>query len=275
MFRLKDAIAQWREPYLKDHAFTQEDVAELESHLIDKIEDFVLQGMSDEEAFKQAVHTLGHHNVLRQEYHKNGFVQKKVFNFTRAIFVITIILWYVFAVVYSTIDGGGLLNLINAINQNSWAVLIAFSVTSIAPFIAAFIGINHIKEQKIKCSALGLLIAVGLVLCIGRFIPGVPVYTMGVFAATFFVLLLSLFFEAKRLWYVSFVVVLSFSVFIFVGPVSPFSAAFDHTLMTRIIQTAMVVIDTILGLGLAYGLSRRNNAAHGYDTSGEELSIAD
>jgi hypothetical protein len=69
-FDLNDSIARWREHFLNTEALRREDVAELESHLRDAIDDLAGKGLSEEEAFLIAKRRLGRIEQLEAEFGK-------------------------------------------------------------------------------------------------------------------------------------------------------------------------------------------------------------
>ncbi|MCP4711113.1 MAG: hypothetical protein GY869_21035 [Planctomycetes bacterium] len=73
MFSLKEAIGQWRDDLEQREAYSGSDVAELESHLRDEIDNLTLVSLSEEEAFLVATARLGNRDVLAREFAKvNG-----------------------------------------------------------------------------------------------------------------------------------------------------------------------------------------------------------
>ena len=70
MFDLKEAMTQWRGSLKKGSSISREAIDELESHLCDQIEQFVLAGWTEQEAFEKAVVRLGRMGELDEEFSK-------------------------------------------------------------------------------------------------------------------------------------------------------------------------------------------------------------
>jgi putative ABC transport system permease protein len=70
MFDLEKAIAGWRKRMGADPALEPGYVAEIESHLRDKIDDLVSRGLSPEQAFEEAVRALGEAGVIGAQFYK-------------------------------------------------------------------------------------------------------------------------------------------------------------------------------------------------------------
>lgn len=70
MFQLEQAIGNWRRAMQQGGRTSAEDVAELESHLRDEIEQLAGRTLDEEEAFLVATHRLGTPPELSAEYSK-------------------------------------------------------------------------------------------------------------------------------------------------------------------------------------------------------------
>lgn len=69
-FRLEAAIAAWRRPLETNRTFRPEDLDELEGHVRDLTDQFVLEGCDVESAFRKAVNRLGHRHEMEDEFQK-------------------------------------------------------------------------------------------------------------------------------------------------------------------------------------------------------------
>jgi putative ABC transport system permease protein len=69
-FDLERAVARWKKSLRRSPALQDGDVAELEGHLRDKIEDLVGRGESAKEAFEKAQREMGLTPALDEEYHR-------------------------------------------------------------------------------------------------------------------------------------------------------------------------------------------------------------
>ena len=69
MFELEQHVRSWGD-YLRSKGMKEADVLELESHLLDQIDDLVKSGLSEEEAFIISVKRLGNVNTISEEYSK-------------------------------------------------------------------------------------------------------------------------------------------------------------------------------------------------------------
>ena len=67
MFDLDKAIGKWLKGFRKHRAFSHGNIREMELHLRDHIDDLTGSGMSEEEAFKEAVKDFGDINPLATE----------------------------------------------------------------------------------------------------------------------------------------------------------------------------------------------------------------
>lgn len=70
MFDLEKAIEQWRKSLRKNQALEDGYMEELESHLRDKIDHLMEQGLSDKKAFTEAVEKIGDRDHIGEEYYK-------------------------------------------------------------------------------------------------------------------------------------------------------------------------------------------------------------
>lgn len=71
MFKLEQAISEWRQQMAAGGIKTPDVLDELESHLRDDVESQAQAGRSGQEAFDAAIQRLGQIRVLRKEF-KNG-----------------------------------------------------------------------------------------------------------------------------------------------------------------------------------------------------------
>jgi len=70
MFDLDKAIAAWRQSLRYNRAFTADDLDELEQHVRDQVEALRRRGVSEKEAFQQAVREMGEYSAAEREYRK-------------------------------------------------------------------------------------------------------------------------------------------------------------------------------------------------------------
>ena len=70
MFELEKAIASWRKQMEADPALEPGHIAEIESHLRDKIDDLTARGRIPEEAFEEAVRALGETGLIGSQFFK-------------------------------------------------------------------------------------------------------------------------------------------------------------------------------------------------------------
>lgn len=76
MFSLEKELHKWRTDFTDNEDFTEEDIQELESHLLDKISELEKQGLSQAEAYSKALNELGFVNELEGEYKKANLKNK-------------------------------------------------------------------------------------------------------------------------------------------------------------------------------------------------------
>ncbi len=67
-FDLDRHIATWRKQFLADTSFYSEEVEELESHVRDGVAHLRAEGLSEEDAFYEAIDRLGSPETLRADY---------------------------------------------------------------------------------------------------------------------------------------------------------------------------------------------------------------
>ena len=71
MFNLELAIHQWCVQVLASHALNTEKLAELKDHLYCAIEEQVAQGISEQQAFNQAINSIGDAENLKAQFDIN------------------------------------------------------------------------------------------------------------------------------------------------------------------------------------------------------------
>ena len=69
-FSIEKAIAAWRQPYVHNPSFSNEDIEELENSLRDRVDALIQKGMEEEEAFQQALQRVGRLYTSESEYKK-------------------------------------------------------------------------------------------------------------------------------------------------------------------------------------------------------------
>jgi len=70
MFDLEQAISRWRKRMEADPALEPGQIAEIESHLRDKVDDLTVRGRSQQEAFEEAVGALGEADLIGSQFFK-------------------------------------------------------------------------------------------------------------------------------------------------------------------------------------------------------------
>jgi putative ABC transport system permease protein len=70
MFEPEKAVARWRKRMEADPRLEPGDVAELESHLRDKVDDLISQGRMPDQAFEEAVRALGEAGLVGSQFFK-------------------------------------------------------------------------------------------------------------------------------------------------------------------------------------------------------------
>lgn len=71
MFNIDLAIHQWCVKVLESHSIKSNNIDELKDHLHCAIDALKQQGLSDEQAFTQAIHELGDSETLKESYNDN------------------------------------------------------------------------------------------------------------------------------------------------------------------------------------------------------------
>ena len=70
MFELEKAVSRWRKDMEADPVLEPGQIAEIESHLRDKIDDLVARGKTQEEAFKESTRALGGRGNISSQFYK-------------------------------------------------------------------------------------------------------------------------------------------------------------------------------------------------------------
>lgn len=70
MFNLESRISIWKSEFAKRGTLTNDDIDELESHILDTIDELENKGYALEEAFNMAIEKLGTDDLLSEEYEK-------------------------------------------------------------------------------------------------------------------------------------------------------------------------------------------------------------
>jgi len=70
MFDLNEQIIKWRSQLEANEAYQKADIEELESHLLDEIDQLKKKDLNEEEAFWISAHRIGKLKDLNQEFHK-------------------------------------------------------------------------------------------------------------------------------------------------------------------------------------------------------------
>lgn len=81
MFNLDKSIVLWKNEFYKNDSFTNDDIEELEGHLLDKIYALIKSGLSEEEAFIKAKDSIGTAEVLYDDFsivNKMAIVSKRI-----------------------------------------------------------------------------------------------------------------------------------------------------------------------------------------------------
>lgn len=109
-FNLKDSLQQWQYGLRAERSFTEENIAELQSHLLDNMDELKEKELPEEEAFLLAKYRLGAAPELAGDFRKinKGMIWKEriclmVLGFTGFLFfntfMLTVSYWYLFMVV--------------------------------------------------------------------------------------------------------------------------------------------------------------------------------
>ena len=72
-FNLEKSIDQWRSTLITTANFTEDNIAELESHLLDEIQDLGVLGLSESESFLVAKKRLGRTDEISSEFNKINY----------------------------------------------------------------------------------------------------------------------------------------------------------------------------------------------------------
>lgn len=86
MFDLNKGVEQWKISLSQYDSISQKNVIELESHLLDEIEDLKEKGLSDKEAFWVARNRIGEERLLQTEFKKSNIKELYLNRFSWIIF---------------------------------------------------------------------------------------------------------------------------------------------------------------------------------------------
>ncbi|MDF7798727.1 permease prefix domain 1-containing protein [Pontiellaceae bacterium B1224] len=147
MFDLANAITNWKSQLNINHTLKNEDIAELESHLVDEIDALQIKGLSSEESFLIATKRLGTNEVLAEEFGKNNLPSLWVHRITW-MFLGTL-MWGMATGLFGFIHRGTLIALQHTSLSKAWII----SICSVA-MIAFVAGIGFLVRGIIHGSAL-------------------------------------------------------------------------------------------------------------------------
>jgi hypothetical protein len=98
MFNLNKNILNWKNTIKNNDSFTNENIDELENHLLEQIENLKISGLNDEEAFWVGQKRIGSLKTLVQEYEKVNklyIVKKKIYWMLTGIVMMTLYVFFV------------------------------------------------------------------------------------------------------------------------------------------------------------------------------------
>lgn len=77
-FKLTDSLKNWKRSLSRNRSMTSDNIQELESHLLDEIDNLVSKDMSEEEAFLLATKQIGTKEFLASEFAKLDVFNKTI-----------------------------------------------------------------------------------------------------------------------------------------------------------------------------------------------------
>ena len=77
-FNLADAVENWKKSLSDNYSMTSDNIEELESHLLDEIDDLKSKGLNEEEAFSIAIKQIGTKDFLVSEFGKVNVLNRVV-----------------------------------------------------------------------------------------------------------------------------------------------------------------------------------------------------
>lgn len=144
-FSLEKEIKQWRSEFSNSSSFSDDNVEELETHLLDEISALNEKGLTYEEAFWIAKNRIGSTSVLQQEYkkvNKSLDLYNKIIPYVKGTLIFSVI-FSIFEIVHILLLNAtfsiGILNL----NTVSIGVLLLFGVLILLVFYLLY-------QQKLK-----------------------------------------------------------------------------------------------------------------------------
>lgn len=148
-FSLNQNITVWKSKLLKSSGLTNDNVEELESHLLDEIQSLQKLGLNDEESFLVAAKRMGDNRVLIEEFSKvnRGIVfRRKIIPYLKGVLSFIAFLAIAELMVNITVLFGQFLNFNET--QLKWFTIGLFCFLGISPFL----GYVLFKRGKFKLS---------------------------------------------------------------------------------------------------------------------------
>ena len=255
MFRLEDEIARWRIAYEHDLAFTEEDIAELASHLRSSFEGKIREGLAEEKAFEAAVSMLGNRKSLRKEYKKAKSAHWFVFSFLRGLYLVCGTFAFVIALVFKFMTGHVPSFLYST---NVFDGLDAFSLVSWwLPAFTVLTALLLIKNKTVKLVAIALALFAGIGFIVSPYQITSFIYDAdSLFRTSFLILMTSLFFRETWGWRITMVVTGSYFLLVSLT-VLPHLMGIGISMPTFFFVMIASMRDPIIGLLLGYALFRQ------------------
>ena len=256
MFRLEDEVSRWRSAYENDLAFSEEDIIELESHLRSSIENKVQEGLTEGEAFKAAVSSLGDRKRLRKEYKKAKSAHWFAFSVLRGLYLICGTLAFVIALVFkfTTDHVPSFLYSRNVFDGLDAFTLVAWWLPAITVLTALLL----IKNKTVRLVAIGvaLFASIGFVMSpyqITSFIYDAD----SLFRTSYLILVTSLFFRELWGWRITMVVTGSYFLLVSLTVLPHLVGIAGLSLPTIFFVMIASMRDPIIGLLLRYALFKQ------------------
>ncbi|MDO3695978.1 hypothetical protein QVZ41_14090 [Wenyingzhuangia sp. chi5] len=160
-FNLENNINQWKQELTEKNNLTKSNIIELESHLLDLIQDIESKGLNKEESFIIARKRMGKTNDITIEFDKvnNDFsyIKKLIPYFKGALIYITFITlsksFFIISLILSISKGLDVNNMFNTIS----IILLAF--TCVTFFSVIYLNLNNRKTFLSKLNNTKTLIA--------------------------------------------------------------------------------------------------------------------
>ncbi len=255
MFRLEEALQDWRAAFRVRRSITDEQLAELESHIEETFHAGIAQGDAPEQAFTRAVAAIGTHAELEKEYRKLKSPKQQLFEVSRAIYIAFVLFIIGFSAVFSIKTGYGpqMLNRFGQFQSFTLVELVLAVSAFMAPLTAMLIAFSYLKSKTARFASVGILI---LFITSSFSVIGPSSWVMTTIYTPTVVLLVSFFVTRKRLAYLVLSLVLLYLVYCWLVAFDAYAGMFERNPQLFAFNIGSLICDVLLGTFMAFGIAQ-------------------